>query len=54
MKIFEIYFRDLSDKAKKRFLEFSELGSESEGNFEVLPLVVFELEVDTEIKDSVW
>lgn len=38
MKTFKLYFGDLNDEAKKRFLEFEEIESEEEGNYEYVPI----------------
>lgn len=36
----EIYFRDLNPDAQKRFLEFTKTTSESDGNWEVMPIAI--------------
>ncbi len=40
MRSFEIMFSDLNENAQKRFLEFQEVKSEKEGNFEVSPIAI--------------
>jgi hypothetical protein len=35
---FEIYYRDLNEKAQKKFLKFMNICYEVEGNFDVFPI----------------
>lgn len=35
---FEIYFNDLTEEAKKSFLEFMEMTDPKEGNFDTFPI----------------
>jgi hypothetical protein len=44
MKTFEIMFDDLKEEAQCRFLEFQGLQDPADGNFEVCPLAIVELE----------
>jgi hypothetical protein len=46
MKTFEIMFDDLTPDAQKRFLEFQGCESESDGNWEVVPIATVDLEDD--------
>lgn len=41
--VFELFFDDLNDDAKKRLVEF--LGGDN-GNYDVIPLVSIELDVE--------
>ena len=41
---FEIYFDDLSEDAKKRFLSFLRLDSSEDINYDVFPIATFEVE----------
>jgi hypothetical protein len=41
---FEIYFDDLSEDAKKRFLSFLRLDSPEDGNYDTFPIATFEIE----------
>jgi len=50
---FEIHFDDLSDEAKKEFLEFQGMKDPSEGNFDVLPIAIVDKEVEGgEVEES--
>ncbi|MBA7628862.1 hypothetical protein ES703_36359 [subsurface metagenome] len=44
MKTFEIMFDDLTEEAQQRFLEFQGLEDQADGNYEVVPVAVVELE----------
>lgn len=44
MSNFEVYFRDLNEEAKKRFLDFEKMNDAREGNYDVFPIFVFESE----------
>lgn len=46
MKTFEIMFDDLAEEAQRRFLEFQGLEDPKDGNYEVVPIAVIELEDD--------
>jgi len=46
MKTFEIMFDDLTEEAQQRFLEFQGLEDPKDGNYEVVPIAVIELEDD--------
>ena len=50
MKTFEIMFDDLNDEAQKAFLEFQGLDSPEDGNFDISPLAIFDLEEEEEIQ----
>ena len=41
-EVFEIYFRDLTKEAQKKFLSFEEMADEKEGNYDIYPIAVFE------------
>jgi hypothetical protein len=43
---FEIYFDDLSEDAKKRFLSFVRLKRPEDGNYGIFPLATFEVETE--------
>jgi hypothetical protein len=45
-KTFEIYFSDLREETKKELLEFYDLESYLDGNFESCPLAILETEDD--------
>ncbi len=51
MKAFEIMFSDLSEEAQKRFLEFQRLDDPEDGNFDIAPIAIVELD---EGADSEW
>lgn len=44
LKTFEIYFTDLSKKARDEFLKANNFKSASEGNFDVLPIAIINIE----------
>jgi len=46
MKSFEIMFDDLTEEAQARFLEFQGLESPEDGNYDIVPIAVLELEED--------
>lgn len=48
--MFELYFRDLTPEAQKRFLEFYRVYDETEYNWDLFPVATFEVpdEVDFE------
>jgi hypothetical protein len=48
LKSFEIFFNDLNEDAQKRFLEFQEIDSAADGNYDidVVPLAIFNREED--------
>lgn len=46
MDTFEIMFDDLNDEAQQRFLEFQDLDTAQDGNYEIAPLAIVELEND--------
>ena len=48
MKTFEIMLDDLSEDAQVRFLEFQGLEDPSDGNYEICPIAIVELEEDIE------
>jgi hypothetical protein len=43
---FEIYFYDLSEDAKKRFLAFMRIDNPSKGNYDIFPIATFDIEED--------
>jgi len=44
MNTFEIMFDDLNDETQRLFLEFQGLESPEDGNFDISPLAIIELE----------
>lgn len=46
MKSFEIMFSDLNERAQKEFLDLLGLNSAEEGNWDIVPLAIFETEDD--------
>ena len=44
MKSFEINFSDLNERAQKEFLELLGLESAEDGNWDIVPLAIFETE----------
>lgn len=46
LKIFELYFDDLNEETQKEILDFYQLKSKEEGNFEESAIAI--LEIDTE------
>jgi len=44
MKIFEIYFNDLTDSAQEEYLDLCGVDDESELNHEIVPLAILEME----------
>jgi len=46
VKDLDIYFCDLNKTAQKKVLEFLDIDSEEEGNFDVLPLATISIEKD--------
>ena len=46
MKTFEIMYDDLTEEAKQRFLEFQSLENPTDGNYEIAPIAIVELEDD--------
>ncbi len=46
MKTFEITFDDLTEEAQKQFLEFQGLDNPHDGNFDIAPLAIIDLEDD--------
>lgn len=44
MKTFEIYYKDLTPEAKRRFLEFAGVANAEEGNYDVFPIATVDLE----------
>jgi hypothetical protein len=47
MKQFEIFFKDLNEGAQRRFLERFNM-KEEDGNFELAPLAIVDMEVEKE------
>ncbi len=47
MKTFEVMFDDLTEEAQRRFLEFQGLGDSKDGNYDIVPIAVIELEDDS-------
>jgi len=47
-RIMEIYFFDLNEDAKRRYLEFEKVESEDELNHEILPLCILNREEEDE------
>jgi len=45
-KMLEIYFADLTTEAQNGVLEFYGMIDSSEGNFEISPLAIIEVEID--------
>ena len=50
MRTFELYYNDLNDDAKKRYLNFQRVSDASELNYEISPLAIIDVE-DEENKD---
>ena len=46
MKTFEIMFEDLKENAQKEFLDLLGLKSPKEGNWDIIPIAIFETEDD--------
>ena len=46
MKTFEVMFDDLSEEAQRRFLEFQGLEDSKDGNYDIVPIAIIELEDD--------
>ena len=46
MKTFEIMFDDLTEEAQRQFLEFQGLGDPEDGNYDIVPIAIVELEDD--------
>lgn len=44
MKIFEIYFSDLTESARRRYLQFMEVEDPSELNVDISPLCIIDKE----------
>jgi len=44
MKTFEIMFDDLTEEAQQRFLEFQGLEDSADGNYDIVPIAIVELE----------
>ena len=49
MRTIEIMFDDLTDEARRAFLEFQGLDNPQDGNYEIVPLAVVELEEEGEL-----
>jgi len=43
---FRLYFNDLNDKAKARYLKFQQVSNDSELNHEVEPIAIIDREED--------
>lgn len=48
MKTVEIYFSDLTEEKQAEILEVNNIQHESEGNLEVFPIAIYEVEIDEE------
>lgn len=48
-KTFEIMFDDLNKEAQEQFLEFQGLDSPEDGNYDIVPLAIVELEEEGEL-----
>lgn len=46
IKSFEIFYRDLNEKAKEEILKFYEIQTPEEGNLDAFPLTVIEIEIE--------
>jgi hypothetical protein len=46
MKTFEIMFDDLTEEVQQQFLEFQGLADSKDGNYDIVPIAVIELEDD--------
>jgi hypothetical protein len=46
MGTFEIMFDDLKNEVQQRFLEFQGLDNPQDGNYDIVPLAIVELEDD--------
>ena len=49
MKTFEIMFDDLTDEAQQRFLEFQGLDNYQDGNYDIMPLAIVDMEEESEL-----
>ncbi len=54
MKTFEIMFDDLTEEAQRQFLEFQGLEDSKDGNYDIVPIAVIELEDDCFDSDDGW
>jgi len=52
MKTFEIWYEDLSEYAKKNYLEFQGVQNERELNVEIIPLAIIDLEEENEQRNN--
>jgi len=52
MKTFEIMFDDLSEEAQRRFLQFQGLEDTADGNFEICPIAIVELEEEEDAESD--
>lgn len=52
MKSIEIYFNDLNEEKQSEVLKFYDMQDESEGNWEVQPLAILEVEDEPQEKFS--
>ncbi len=43
---FEIFFSDLTEEAQKQFLDFVNLKSADEGNYDVMPITIVPLPLE--------
>ena len=48
METFELYFSDLTPEAQTRVLEFYQIESQEDMNWDVVPLVTLERDADSE------
>ena len=48
---FEIFFSDLTIEAQKRFLDFMELKSADEGNYDVIPITIVPVPLPLSVGD---
>ena len=46
MSTFEIMFDDLTEEAQARFLEFQGLEGPEDGNYDIVPIAIVDLEED--------
>jgi hypothetical protein len=51
-RTFEIYYRDLNDDCKKRYLEFQKVSDASELNEDISPLAMIDVEDEPETLEA--
>ena len=46
MRSFEVFYKDLTNEAKKRLLETFDMKDEKEANWDVFPMTIIDIEED--------